>query len=206
MAGTSPRWKIGPCRQRPIWFTLLFMRRLIVIGAMATALLSACSSEQSPEAGEQAEAGQATQQAEPSTAAPTLPPTPEPAGDGPCPYLDTDFVARANGQHVGEVKTSTDKPHPSCFFYRPDGNLQLTVRVYTGDPAVATGLVDQAAPVDTSNPTAQPPGWKGGYQSGDDGAVYAVAKDGNAVIVTTNQGQSVKARSVATETISALGI
>ncbi|ASR33663.1 hypothetical protein BAY61_00170 [Prauserella marina] len=174
------------------------MGRLLVLGVVSAALLAGCSS--------------ATESQEPppsaSTAAttPALPPEPEPSADQPCPYLDTDFVSRANGQMVDKVSTSADTPHPTCFFYRPDGGLQLTVRVYSGDPAVATGLVDQAAPVDTSNPTEQPAGWSGGYEATDDGAVYAVVKEGDAVIVTTNQGQSVKARKVALEAITGLGI
>ncbi|PXY31724.1 DUF2020 domain-containing protein [Prauserella muralis] len=177
------------------------MRRLVVLGAAAAALLAGCSTgTQTPgPAPSTASSGQA-----PSSA--VLPPDPKPAAAGPCPYLDTDFVARANGQHVGEVRLSADEPHPACFFYRPDGDVQLTVRVYVGDPEVATGLVDKAAPVDTSNPTEQPAGWTGGYESTGDGAVYAVAKEGKAVIVTTNQQQSVKARTVATQAISGLGI
>lgn len=126
--------------------------------------------------------------------------------EGSCPYLDADFVARSNGQRVGEVRTSADKPHPSCFFYRPDGDIQLTVRLYSGERAVAKSIVDKAAPVDDSNPTSQPPGWQGGYVSTEDGAVYAVAKAGDAVVVTTNQRQSVKARTVTEEVIAALGL
>ena len=103
---------------------------------------------------------------------------------GPCPYLDSNFVAQSNGQHVSKVQTSADKPYPTCFFYAFSGNVQLTVRVYVGEPAVATALVDQVAPVDTSNPAAEPAGWRGGYEAIDSGAVYAVAKQGTAVVVT----------------------
>lgn len=139
--------------------------------------------------------------------APQLPPEPKPAGVvEACPYLPTAEAERANGQGVSEVRTSTEKPHPTCFFHRPDGEVQLTTQVFTGAPDVATGIVDRAAPVDTSNPTEQPAGWTGGYQSDDDGAVYAVWKQGTAVVVTTNQPQSVKARTVATDVISRLGL
>jgi hypothetical protein len=133
-----------------------------------------------------------------------VPPAPEPSGSGPCPYLGTDFVAQANGQHVSKVRTSADKPQPSCFFYALNGALQLTVRVYVGEPAVATAMVDQAAPVDTSNPADEPAGWRGGYEATGTGAVYAVAKQGAAVVVTTNQQQSVKARTVAKQVIGGL--
>ncbi len=137
-------------------------------------------------------------------AAVDLPPDPEPASTAQCPYLKSDFVADSNGQHVSKVRVSTDRPHPACFFYRPDGKIQLTVRVYAGTAEVATGLVNKAAPIDSSNPASDPSGWKGGYESTDDGAVYAVSKGSNAVIVTTNQKQSVKARTVAKQAIAAL--
>ncbi|OZM72607.1 hypothetical protein CFN78_13260 [Amycolatopsis antarctica] len=175
------------------------MRRVLLTIAAAT-LLAGCSQPQP------AEPQGSTPAPEPSTsAAPELPPEPEPTASGPCPYLDEAFVADANGQMVSKVQTSADTPHPACFFYTLGGKLQLTVRVYSGDPAVATALVDQAAPVDTSNPANEPAGWKGGYQAVESGSVYAVAKEGNAVLVTGNQEQSIKARTVATQAIAGLG-
>jgi UPF0176 protein len=140
-----------------------------------------------------------------TSAAPPLPADPQPTDAGPCPYLDTSFVADANGERILKVQTSADKPHPACFFYAMTGQLQLTAQVYVGDPAVATALVDRAAPVNTSNPATDPPGWQGGYQQTDTGAVYAVAKAGEAVIVTTDQKQTVKARTVTKQAITALG-
>ncbi|WET79709.1 DUF2020 domain-containing protein [Amycolatopsis sp. QT-25] len=172
------------------------MRRLLIL-PLAVPLLAACGpTEQPPSA--------ASSPAPSTTAAPSIPPAPEPTGKGPCPYLSTDFVSDANGQKVSKVKTSADQPHPTCFFYALSGKLQLTVRVYVGEPAVAKALVDQAAPIDTSNPADEPAGWKGGYQPTGEGAVYAVSKAGNAVVVTTNQKQSIKARTVAKEAIGEL--
>jgi hypothetical protein len=49
-------------------------------------------------------------------------------------------------------------------------------------------------------------GWKGGAQANESGAVYAVAKDSSAVVVTTNQGQTIKAKQIAQESISSLGL
>ncbi|MDS0133047.1 MULTISPECIES: DUF2020 domain-containing protein [unclassified Amycolatopsis] len=175
------------------------MRRLVLL-APAVALLAGCS------------ATIVTGTATPST--PTaaanssnaggLPPDPEPGATEDCPYLGSEFVAESNGQHVSKVRVSADQPHPACFFYRPDGKVQLTVRVYVGDAKTATALVNKAAPLDSSNPASDPSGWKGGYLSSDDGAVYAVAKGGTAVIATTNQKQSVKARTVVKKAIAAL--
>ncbi|SFW53243.1 DUF2020 domain-containing protein [Amycolatopsis australiensis] len=175
------------------------MRRLVLL-APAVALLAGCGPSTVP--------GTATP-SPPSTSTATaagtaLPPDPQPGATEDCPYLDSEFVADSNGQHVSKVRVSADKPHPACFFYRPDGKVQLTVRVYVGDPKTATALVNKAAPVDTSNPASDPAGWKGGYQSTGDGAVYAVSKGGTAVIATTNQKQSVKARTVVKKAIAAL--
>ncbi|MBB4687206.1 DUF2020 domain-containing protein [Amycolatopsis jiangsuensis] len=172
------------------------MRRILLL-APALVLFAGCSpAAQVP----------GTPQPSPSSASSSagLPPDPQPARTAECPYLSEAQAEDANGQHVTEVKVSDDQPHPACFFYRPDGGLQLTVRVYVGESATATALVDKAAPVDTSNPASEPAGWKGGYQPSDDGVVYAVAKGPAAVIVSSNQKQSIKARTVAKEAISAL--
>jgi UPF0176 protein len=174
------------------------MRRLVLL-APAVALLAGCSAT--------IVTGTATPSPpSASTAAGTgsLPPDPQPGATEDCPYLGSEVVAEANGQHVSKVRVSADQPHPACFFYRPDGKVQLTVRVYVGQPDIATALVNKAAPVETSNPASDPAGWKGGYQSIDDGAVYAVAKGASAVIATTNQKQSVKARTVVKKAIAAL--
>ncbi|WP_020663555.1 DUF2020 domain-containing protein [Amycolatopsis benzoatilytica] len=175
------------------------MRRLLVL-APALVLLAGC--------GPSTPAAQSPPSTAPASSAPThdaaLPPDPQPARTGECPYLSNETVQDANGQHVTKVSISADEPDPTCFFYRPDGSLQLTVRVYVGKSDVATALVNKAAPVDTSNPANDPAGWKGGYQPAGDGVVYAVAKGDAAVIVTSNQKQSIKARTVAKKAIAAL--
>jgi len=178
------------------------VKRALLLGPLLI-VLAACNSDP------QADDPTVVPPDEPTTsaAAPAAkpPPAPEPTADGPCPYLDQTFVEDTNGQRVGEIKLSAGKP-PACFFYRSDGGLQLTVHVYKGKAAVAKALVDQAAPVDTSNPAELTGGWSGGAQPTDEGAVYAVAKGPKAVVVTTNQEQTIKAKVVAQEAISALGL
>lgn len=187
---------------RGVWLTGPAMKRAILAAPLLAVV--ACGGPQAPE---QTPATQTTAEVAPSSAAPAqAPPEPEPAADGPCPYLDSAVVADANGQRVTKVRTSVDKPQPACFFYRPDGSVQLTVRVYQGEPAVAKALVDAAAPIDSSNPAQSPTGWKGGSVSGEEGAVYAVAKEGDAVVVTTNQAQTIKARRVTETVIENLGL
>ena len=138
-----------------------------------------------------------------------VPPAPQPAASAAsCPYISTQDASDDNGQHVGSIKVSSKadgQPHPTCFFYRPDGHLQLTVRVYVGDPNVATAIVNQAAPIATSNPESSPAGWTGGSMSLSDGAVYAIAKGGTAIVVTSNQLQTIKCRLVAVQVVTGLG-
>jgi UPF0176 protein len=180
------------------------MRRVVLVLGTFALVTAACSRPSAPVTAPSPSSGPPPVTV--TSAAPALPPEPQPVAAGPCPYLATDFVADANGQRVSKVKLSADRPHPACFFYDLAGKPQLTVRVYVGEPAVATALVDHAAPVDNSNPATEPPGWRGGYQHTGEGAVYAVAKQGVAIVVTTDQRQTVKARTVAKQAISALGL
>jgi len=148
-----------------------------------------------------------TIQAAPTTQPPAVPPPdPTPARDGRCPYLDTDFAAETNGQQVSKVRLSADEP-PACFFYRGNGDEQLRVQVLAAaDPAVAKALVDRVTPVATSDPASLDGGWEGGRQPTATGAVFAVAKGGAAVVVVTNQKQTIKATVIAERVITTLGL
>ncbi len=134
------------------------------------------------------------------------PPPPEPAADGPCPYLEEAAVEQANGQRVGAVRISSDQPYPACFFERGDGSVQLRTWIVEGTPGTARATVNAAAPVATSDLAELPGGWSGGSQPTEEGAVFAVAKDGTAVVVTTNQEQTIKARRVAEQVIANLDL
>ncbi len=146
---------------------------------------------------------------EPSAADPppaVAAPAPKPAADGPCPYLDEQQVALINGQRVGSVRISADQPHPACFFSRGDGAEQLRTWIVVATPEVARATVDAAAPVATSDLAELPGGWSGGSQPTSDGAVFAVARQGTAVVVTTNQQQTINARRVAEQVIVSLAL
>lgn len=133
---------------------------------------------------------------------------PLPSVRASCPYLKTADAAYDNGQKVGSVKVSSaadGQPHPACFFYRSDGLLLLTVWVHVASRAVATAIVDQAAPIATSNPETQPAGWQGGSVSQAAGAVYAIAKGGTSIVVTSNRPETVNCRLVAEQVVTDLG-
>ncbi len=51
-----------------------------------------------------------------------------------------------------------------------------------------------------------PGGWSGGSQPTADGAVFAVSRQGTAVVITTNQRQTIGARRIAEQVIAALGL
>lgn len=138
------------------------------------------------------------------------PPDPKPVSTGKCPYLDTDWIAFTNGQHVAKVQLSADTPHPACFFLRPDGGFDVMVQVFTGSPKAANALVNRVAPVATSDKASDPAGWTGGEESfgKTDGAVYAVRKEGTgtAVVVKVDQAQTYKAKLIAEKAIQTLGL
>uniref|UniRef100_UPI0031D824DC DUF2020 domain-containing protein n=1 Tax=Saccharothrix mutabilis TaxID=33921 RepID=UPI0031D824DC len=171
---------------------------LLALGALA-----ACTAEPAPVA---TSAPSAAGTAATTTAPAGPPPEPEPTADGQCPYLESSYVAEANGQLVRKVRLSADRPDPACFFYANATDVQLSVWVFHGDPATAKAVVDRAAPVDKSSPASAPDGWKGGSLVLPEGAVYAVAKDGDAVVVTSNQKQSIKAKRVAETVVANLGL
>lgn len=134
---------------------------------------------------------------------------PQPAADGPCSYLPVAAVQSVNGQRVGAVRVSATgpgRPYPACFFFARDGTLQLRTWIVVASPQVARATVDTAAPVATSDLVELPGGWSGGSQPTPQGAVFAVARQGTAVIVTTNQHQTIAARRLAQLVITTLGL
>ncbi|MGH3933757.1 MAG: DUF2020 domain-containing protein [Pseudonocardiaceae bacterium] len=134
------------------------------------------------------------------------PPPPQPVATEPCRYLPAATVEAINGERVGAVRVSSDQPYPACFFLRGDGAVQLRTWIVVATPEVARATVDISAPVATSDLAELPNGWSGGSQPTADGAVFAVARQGTAVVVTTNQPQTISARRIAGQVIAALGL
>jgi hypothetical protein len=149
--------------------------------------------------------------AQPAAVAPpaVAPPAPQPAADGPCRYLPVAAVQAANGQRVATVRiseTGPGRPYPACFFLAGNGTVQLQTWIVVATPEVARATVDAAAPVATSDLAELPGGWSGGSQPSADGAVYAVSRRGTAVVITTNQRQTISARRIAEQVIATLGL
>lgn len=141
----------------------------------------------------------------PATVAALAPP--QPAADGPCSYLPVASVQDANGERVTAVrvsKTATHQPYPACFFLTYHDAVQLRTWIVVASPQTARATVDAVAPVATSDLAELPGGWSGGSQPTADGAVFAVARRGTAVVITTNQRQTIGARRIAEQVIANL--
>jgi len=129
------------------------------------------------------------------------------AEDGECPYLDSQAVAQMNGQKVLRVGVDKQFEVPACQFWSYWDEPQLTVIVREmASEGGARAVVDHYAPVAETSPAEEPEGWSGGRGPVEGGAVYAVSKGATAVVVLTDQEQSVKAQLVAEEVIGNLGL
>jgi hypothetical protein len=84
--------------------------------------------------------------------------------------------------------------------------VQLRTWIVVATPELAHATVDAAAPVATSDLVELPGGWSGGSQPTADGAVFAIARHGTAVVITTNQQQTIGARRIAEQVITALNL
>ncbi|MGB8962687.1 MAG: DUF2020 domain-containing protein [Pseudonocardiaceae bacterium] len=157
-----------------------------------------------PVASPPVEQGGPPAQAPPVDGPPGPPPAPQPVADGPCSYLSAAAVQAANGERVAKVRVSGTSPHPACFFYAGNGTVQLRTWIVVATPGVAGATVDAAAPVASSDRVELSGGWSGGSQPTADGAVFAVARQGTAVVITTNQRQTISARQIAEQVIAAL--
>lgn len=125
----------------------------------------------------------------------------------PCPYLGTEFVAETNGQRVLAQGIDPAFATPACTFYSYAQEPQLTVIVRDmATKQEAINVVDGAAPIDSTEPAEEPAGWQGGRMGSPGRSVYAVFKDTHAVVVFSNQDQSLKAELVAREAIKNLGL
>ena len=191
--------------------------RLRVPTLLFCAALAGCAGgEGGPEATETTQAAEATQA--PATTEPGdgLPTDALPATDRgawvECPYLDTARVAEANGQKVTGVGIDERFDPPACQYwsYPPEPQLTVVVRRMPS-PQEAMAVVDWAMPIEFTSPADEPDGWNGGRHGGGEvperpGAGYAVARGDTAVVVLTNQNESVKAQVVAEQVIANLGL
>lgn len=124
-----------------------------------------------------------------------------------CPYLDTRWVADTNGQRVTGVGIDERFDTPACVYWSYPEEPQLTVIVRHMDSVdAATAVVDWAAPIASTDPAEEPEGWSGGRFGGNGHALYAVQKGTTAVVVFSNQEQSIKPQLVAERVIDRLGL
>lgn len=186
------------------------------VAALTAALLTGCSptAEEPPVTPDAPVATEAaapvTDSGLPHDAMPEIPGGRESQDE--CPYLDTTWVSDTNGQRTLGVGIDTRFDTPACVFWSYPEEPHLTVIVRDmPDVDSAIAVVDWAAPIDTTEPAEKPEGWSGGRAGagmvpGHNGALYAVQKEDRAVVVFSNQDQSLKAELVAHEVIDRLGL
>ena len=123
-----------------------------------------------------------------------------------CPYLDTQWVADTNGQRMTRWGVDKRFSTPACVFWSYPEEPQATVLVRQM-PSVdeARAVVDSAAPVEDTE-LAEFDGWSGGRGVFEDHSVFAVQKDNHAVVVWSNQLQTLKPQLIAQEAINRLGL
>ena len=123
-----------------------------------------------------------------------------------CPYIGPGLLEETNGQRLTKQGIDTRFPTPACVFWSYQDDPQATV-IVREMPTVedARAAVDWAAPIDATEP-ASFDGWEGGRGVVNEHAVYAVQKDTHAVLVWSNQQQTVKSEQIAHEAIANLGL
>ena len=123
-----------------------------------------------------------------------------------CPYIGPGWLEETNGQRLTKQGIDTRFPTPACVFWSYQDEPQATV-IVRDMPTVddARAAVDWAAPIDATEP-ASFDGWEGGRGVVNEHAVYAVQKDTHAVLVWSNQQQTVKSEQIAHEAIANLGL
>ena len=183
------------------------MMRRIAFGLLPVMVLAGCSGGPSGSAGPSGSSGVTVSSAPSSAAVAPVSAGVNAVQDGPCPYLDAQVVADLNGQKVLRTAVDPSFDPVACQFWSYGDAPQLTVLVrHMGSVDDARAVVDHYAPIGSTSPASSPAGWDGGRGPVDGGAVYAVSKDDTAVVITTNQAQSVKAELVAEEVIRNLGL
>ncbi|KXI15809.1 hypothetical protein HMPREF3227_02328 [Corynebacterium sp. CMW7794] len=182
--------------------------RHILLPLVCAALLAGCSAQDTPEPAESSAVA-----ADPLTdnaavdGFPVDSPAIVNAWDQECPYLDPQWVAETNGQRMTKQGLDTRFGTPACVFWSYPEAPQATVMVRDlGTVERARAAVDWAAPIDQTEPVDEG-GWQGGRGVlNEELSVYAVQKDNEAVLVWTNQAQTVKAELIAKEAIKNLGL
>lgn len=115
-------------------------------------------------------------------------------------------MADTNGQRMTDQGVDHSFDTPACVFYSYPDEPQAVVMVRNmGSFDEAMQVVDFAAPISSTSPaefSTDAGDWSGGRGPVTDsptgaGSVYAVGKDSTAVLVWSNQEQSVKAETLA---------
>lgn len=127
--------------------------------------------------------------------------------DGPCPYLDQDFIELTVGQRIGTVSVTTTTPAygplPRCDFQRGNGEPAAVVDTFTIESG--QGLSEALEVVPDGNPVDIGEGGSVRVHNGEDRTDLAAFEGTTLVSVTLNQESSLEAVEIAQQVLSALG-
>lgn len=185
---------------------------LVPLATLASLLLVSCASEDpavphdaAQDSGVAESTVEESRVEEPSVAVDAKPDV-APGGNEACPYLDTEWVSNTNGQRTLSQGLDARFDPPACVFYSygEGPHVQVMVRELANEER-ARAVVDAAAPADATDP-AEYGDWQGGRGPLETGSVFAVANGNHAVVVWSDQAQSIKAEEIAVKTIENLGL
>jgi len=181
-------------------------RTTIGVGALCTLLMAGCGSGRP---GPDATASGASEASDTSTAPPSAPPSVEATTtteEGPCPYLEKDFVELTVGQRIGKTTVITMNPPvgplPQCIFHRGSGEQAASVSSLTF-PA-GQGLQKALEIVPGGNPVSVGEGGSVMVLKGQARTELAAFKGTTMVIVTLNQESSLEATEIAGKVLDGL--
>ncbi|WP_158716436.1 DUF2020 domain-containing protein [Blastococcus sp. Marseille-P5729] len=155
-------------------------------------------------AGQPSETG--ASDAAPSDAVPTSASAQASTVDGPCPYLEQDFIELTIGQRIGKVSVTTTTPAygplPRCDFQRGSGEPAAVVDTRTIE--AGQGLEKALEAVPGGNPVDVGEGGSVQVYNGEDRTELAAYEGTTLVTVRLNQESSLEAIEIAGQVFASI--
>lgn len=156
-------------------------------------------------AGQPSETG--ASDAAPSDAVPTSASAQASTVDGPCPYLEQDFIELTIGQRIGTVSVTTTTPAygplPRCDFQRGGGEPAAVIDTIAIE--AGTGLKKALEIVPGGNPVDIGEGGSVRVYNGEDRTELAAFQGTTMVTVVLNQESSLEAVEIAEQVLAVTG-
>lgn len=175
-------------------------------GAPADESSSLSASGQDSASSADAGSGSAAPDGSTSSAAATATTAQSSTVDGPCPYLEQDFIELTIGQRIAKVSVTTTMPAygplPRCDFQRGSGEPAAVVDTITIE--AGQGMEQALEAVPGGNPVDVGEGGSVRVYNGQDRTELAAYEGTTLVTVTLNQESSLEAVEIAGQVLSAI--